>query len=404
MARWNPFRKSEKKAASTSLDILREIFGGSAVKSGVAVNWQTALQVTAVLACTRVIAEGIAQMPLKLYREKKDGGREVATGHRIHKIIHRKPNDSQTSFQWRETMLLHAALTGNAFCYKNRVRGEVVELLPLLPSQITVKRLPNWDVEYEYRHENGGKNIFKKRDVFTLAGPSWDTVAGLDMVRQAREAVGLSIATEEHGATFFGNGASPASVITSPGGQPTDEQLKAMRAAFDSVHSGAGNHNKNLFLFGGAKWESMASENDKAQFIETRRFQIEEVCRAFRVFPIMVMQADKASTFASAEQFFLAHAIHTLGPWAERLEQSIQRDLLDELDEPDLFAKLSMQGLLRADAKTRAEFYKSGITDGWMTRNEARVLEDFNPLDGLDEPLLPLNMGSGAGTLEDATP
>lgn len=400
MAWWNPWRPAEQK--SSTLDIFREVYGYPSVKSGVSVNWQTALQVTVVLACARVIAEGIAQMPLKLYRFTNSGS-EIARDHYLFKMLHRRPNEWQTSFQWRETMLLHAALTGNAFALKVRTAGQVTELLPLAPGSITVKQANDWSRTYEYRSGAAAVMVYPRRDIFHLTGPSWDAVTGLDIVRQAREAIGLAIATEQHGATFFGNGASPSSVITSPGQEPTAEQRAQIRQAFEELHSGVNNHNKTLFLFGGATLASRSTENDKAQFIETRRFQIEEACRPFRVFPMMVQQADKASTFASAEQFFLAHVIHTLGPWVERLEQTIDRDLIEETGDDSLFAKLSTQGLLRGDAQSQAEFFASAITNGWMTRNEVRELRDMNRLDGLDEPLSPLNMRQGKDNQNDGT-
>jgi HK97 family phage portal protein len=375
-----------------------EVYGGRASNSGISVNWTTAIQCMAVLACIRVLAEGIAQLPLKLYRETADGlGKEVARDHRLHRLLHRRPNDVQTSFGFRETLMLHAALTGNGYAFKNMIGGNVVELLPLLPNWMTKLKQSAWDYEWEIRFPDKAPMVVPKSSVFHLHGPSWDGLLGMDAVMLARDAIGLALASERNVATLQGKAARPPGVLSTEqvlGAEQTQRVRESWNEAF-----GGENQNQIAVLEGGFKFTPMGMTAVDAQTQETRRMQIEEICRGFRVFPLMVMQADKTATFASAEQFFLAHRIHTLGPWIERWEQDIDVQLLsDEEREAGLFAKMTVQGLLRGDAKTRADYYSRGILDGWMTRNEARMLEDLNPLEGLDEPLRPLNMGMGSTT------
>lgn len=371
-----------------------EVYGGRSSTSGIAVNWTTAVQCMAVLACIRVLAEGIAQLPLKLFRELADGGKDIAVDHPLHRLLHRRPNELQTSFGFRETLMLHAALTGNGFAYKNEAGGRILELLPLLPNWMTRIKRSSWDYDWEIRFPDKEPVTVPRAKIFHLHGPSWDGALGMDAVNLARDVIGLALAAERNVATLQGKAARPPGVLSTEQ-VLGPEQTQRIRQSWNEAFGGE-NQNQVAVLEGGFKFTPMGMTSVDAQTLETRRMQIEEICRAFRVFPLMIMQADKTATFASAEQFFLAHVIHSLGPWVERWEQDIDAQLLSDADrEEGLFAKMAVQGLMRGDAKTRAAYYSRGILDGWMTRNEARELEDMNPLPGLDEPLRPLNMAPG---------
>jgi len=229
--------------------------------------------------------------------------------------------------------------------------------------------------------------------VFHLRGPSWTGTAGLDALQVAREAVGLAIATEQTHAALHANGTQPGGVLSVKGS--LDDAARArLKEAWAQYQGGLQNRFKTAVLDMDSTWTPLAMKGVDSEHLDTRRFQIEEICRDLKVFPQMVGYADKTATFASAEAFFLAHVIHTLAPWIENWEQSLARDLFP--DEDDIVAKFSLQGLLRGDNTARANFYASGITNGWLTRNEARRFEDLNPIDGLEEPLLPLNMATQA--------
>lgn len=404
MGWWRRLLARAVKSTTSTLELFREVFGWPAAKSGVAVNVDTALQTSVVLACARVIAEGLAQVPLRVMRPASGGKGSVdATDHPLFALLGDQPNDWQTAFEFVEMLTLHAVLAGGGFAYINRAEtrdGAPLELLPLLPGWVTIKypaRLgdaPSYEVRPSLR--NGGAApafIVPAANMLHLRGPAWDGIAGLDMIRVAREAIGLAIATEEHHARMHANRVSPGGLLAVEGNLD-DKSHARLKAYVDAELGGVANAHKTLIADRKATWTPFDMKGVDQQHLETRRHQVEEICRFLRVFPLMVMQADKTATFASAEQFFVAHVIHTLAPWARRWEQALKRDCIGKAN-PE-FAKFALQGLMRGDAASRAAFYSRGILDGWMTRNEARGLEDLNPLDGLDEPLRPLNMGPGS--------
>ena len=378
------------------------------VKSGARVDLDSALAVSTVLACVRVLSEGIGQMPFKLYRETKEGSPEVASDHRVYKLLHRRPNSWQTPFEFREGMVAHAVLTGNAYAWKNIVRGEVRELIPLVSTKVKPVQDDLYQLRYEVERENGGKWIIPREQMFHLRGLSWDSYSGLNALRLAREAIGLAITTEETHARLHQNGARPGGILSLENGRLSEEQLKQLRVEWEKTQGGVANAMKTALLTGGWKYQSMAMTGVDAQHIETRKFQIEEICRALRVFPLMVMHADKTATFASAEQFFIAHVMHSLDPWAVRLEQAADRDLLSEQDiEAGHFAKMTREGLLRGAARDRAEFYTKALGAGgspaWMTQDEVRGLENLPRMGGA-AAVLPKPTNVAPGGDEDPDP
>lgn len=390
--------RSERKVANADALTWTELLGGQATsKAGVSVTETSALRVAVVYACCRVLTEDVGKLPLKLMREAPDGSKEISREHPLHGLISRQPNEWQTSMEWRMTMLLHALLAKGGYSYVNRSpsTGEVVELIPLMPSNVTPKQAKDWTVAYEVRTD--GQPILLRRDqVHVLHGLSWNGLSGLDIITQGSESIGLAIATEESQARLHSNGARPGGIL-STSATLTKEQVTRIKEQFAAGYSGVQNAFKTLLLDNGLEFKPWAMTGVDAQHLETRRHQVEEVCRFFRVFPSMVGYSDKATTYASAEAFFGAHVVHSLMPWVTLWEQALDRDLLTPTERRQGFAsKFIVQGLLRGDARSRAEFYESAITRGcWMTRNEARRLEDMNPLPGLDEMLRPLNMQSG---------
>jgi HK97 family phage portal protein len=369
------------------------LFGQQNSRAGVSVNVDSALKVTTVFACLRVLADGIAQVPLKVYREKADGSKELAKDHPVYRLLSRRPNEWMTSFEFRQVMMFHAALLGNGCAYIGRVRGVPKELIPLVPGSYVIDQARDYTLTYRLTGRNGQTSVLPREDVFHLRGPSWTGAAGLDALQVAREAVGLAIATEETHAALHANGTQPGGVLSVKGS--LDDAARArLKESWAQYQGGLANRFKTAVLDMDSTWTPLGMKGVDAEHLDTRRFQIEEICRDLKVFPQMVGYADKTATFASAESFFLAHVIHTLNPWIENWEQSLARDLFP--DEDDIVAKFSMQGLLRGDNAARATFYASGITNGWLTRNEARRLEDLNPIEGLGEPLLPLNMSTQA--------
>ena len=384
-------RRRELKSTDAGNLSWAALFGQQNSRAGVSVNVDSALKVSTVFACLRVLADGIAQVPLKVYREKADGSKELAKDHPAYRLLSRRPNDWMTSFEFRQVMMFHAVLLGNGCAYIGRIRGVPRELIPLVPGSYTIEQASDYTLTYRLTGTNGQTAVLPREEVFHLRGPSWTGAAGLDALQVAREAVGLAIATEETHAALHANGTQPGGVLSVKGS--LDDAARArLKESWAQYQGGLANRFKTAVVDMDSTWTPLGMKGVDAEHLDTRRFQIEEICRDLKVFPQMVGYADKTATFASAEAFFLAHVIHTLNPWIENWEQSLARDLFP--DEDDILAKFSMQGLLRGDNAARATFYASGITNGWLTRNEARRLEDLNPIEGLGEPLLPLNMST----------
>lgn len=395
MAWFNFFKR--KSSATNSADIWAELLGRSSSKSGIPINTKTVLQLTTAQACARVIAEDLAQLPFKLYKDRPEGGSDPAADHPVYRLIKTKPNAWQTAFELREQIGLHLVLTNDAYIWINRVRGQIVELLPLEPHQVSVSR-NGWESSYEIKIGNTEKITLKKNDIWHIRGPSWNGWQGLDGVRLMREAVGLAIALEEHGSRMFSNGATVGGVLS------TDlvlkeEQVKALRESWEARQSGTANAYKTAVMWGGMKWTPMASPNDAAQFLETRRFQVEEICRAFKVMPIMVGHSDKTTTYASAEQMFLAHLRNTMGPWLTRIEQSADCNLLTDKEVNDGYhTKFSRNAYMASVATDRAAFYREMYNIGSMCPNEIRSLEELNPYEGGEKYRVPLNMEDPASS------
>lgn len=389
-----------KKA--TVLDLAADILQLGASKSGQSVTVANALKVATVLACIRVISEGVAQVPLKLMR--RDGRKKLeAYEHPLWDILHRKPNDVTTSFGFRETLIIHAALTGNGYAFINRGNGgKVLELINIEPGSVRLEPSDIMGVRPKYfiSAKNGGSREFPAESILHLQGPSWSGIVGMDVVKLAREAIGLAMSTEEAHARLHSNGARPGGLL-SVEGMLKDDQYKALRKWIEENYSGGENAYRTMILDRSAKFVPMAMSGVDAQHLETRRFQIEEICRAMRVLPIMVCSTDKAATYASAEQMFLAHVVHTLGPWFERTEQTFDCQLLNEAERRGgYYTKLEERGLLRGALKDTAEYLYKLCGIGLMVRNEAREMLDLNPIEGLDEPLTPINLSAELAAMQ----
>lgn len=378
-----------RKAATYTLDQL----GGFAAwvgwtsAAGGSVTVQNAVDVTAVFCGARVIAEGLAQMPVRLVEEQFD----PATGlsklllrrdHWAHRLLAVKPNGWQTSYEFREGMVFNAVLGKGAIAIKNVVRGEVKELLPVPAGCWTVEQLPDWSLRVRVNYADKTHGEFTLGQVFYLRGPSLDGIEALPAVRLARQAIGLSRALELQQARLAGNGGKPSGVLTFD--QPLKPETKEKLRETWQARFGSGGEGGIAILDGKASFQSMTMTSVDAQYIETRRMQIEEIARALRVQPIMLMQADKASTFASAEQMFRNHVIHTLGPWIARFEAAAARDILGDAD--GLRFDLDERNLLRGDFKDQAEYYAkalgAGGTPAWMTQDEVRAEVGLNPMGG----------------------
>ena len=347
-------------------------FGGTT--SGKAVNERTAMQTTAVYACVRILAEAVASLPLHLYRYKEDGGKERAIGHPLYYLLHTEPNPEMTSFAFRETLMSHLLLWGNAYAQIIRDGvGRVLSLYPLLPSKMTVDRMPAGQLFYEYRADTGPV-ILRPQDVLHIPGLGFDGLIGYSPIAMAKNAIGMAIATEEYGAKFFANGANPGGVLEHPG---VVKDPKRVRESWNAVYQGSGNAHRIAVLEEGMKFNAIGIPPEQAQFLQTRKFQINEIARIFRVPPHMVGDLEKSS-FSNIEQQSLEFVKYTLDPWVVRWEQAIQKALLLPSEKRAYFAKFNVDGLLRGDYQSRMTGYATGRQNGWLSANDIRELEDMN--------------------------
>ena len=397
-------RKSDEiDSDARGRQLLEIVLGGSGKsKSGSTVNRETAFRVSVVFSCLRVLSEGVAQVPWKVMRSgrstvSRHPERSEATDHPLFDLLHRRPNDWQTSFEFREQMVIHAALCGTAHAFKNTVdigtRGpRLAELILLDPGRVRTEQQTDWSLRYFVRSKAGVEQEVPASSLWVLRGPSWDGVHGLDVLRLAREAIGLAMSTEESQARLHAKGGRPSGVY-SVDATLDAKQYKQLSDWIKQEFSGAEKSGIPMILDRGAKWQNQMMSGVDAQHLETRAHQVAEICRFFRVLPLMAGHSDKTQTFASAEQMFLAHVVHTLMPWYERIQQSADVNLLTPAErQAGYYTKLVEAGLLRGAMKDTAEYLYRLTLGGIMERNEARSKLDLNPLEGLDEPLTPTNM------------
>ena len=346
-------------------------FGTSS--SGKAVNEKTALQTTAVYACVRILAETIASLPFHTYRYTLNG-KEKAIEHPIYYLLHSEPNPEMTSFVFRETLMSHLLLWGNAYAQIIRDgRGRVLGLYPLLPNKVIVNRNQHGELVYQY--EKDGQTYFlRSYEVLHIPGLGFDGLIGYSPIAMAKNAIGMAIATEEYGAKFFANGANPGGVLEHPG---VVKDPARIRESWNAVYQGSSNAHRVAVLEEGMKFQSIGIPPEQAQFLETRKFQINEIARIFRIPPHMIGDLEKSS-FSNIEQQSLEFVMYTLDPWVVRWEQAIQRALFTENEKRQYFVKFNVDGLLRGDYQSRMNGYAVGRQNGWLSANDIRELENLN--------------------------
>jgi HK97 family phage portal protein len=362
--------------------------GGNRNPSGVKVDAETALRSTVVLACIRVLSTSVAGLPLHLYRRLSGGGKEIAREHPLYRLLHTQPNSWQTSFEWREQMMLHLLSHGFALDEKVYTGGAISEIVPLHPSRVKTEQLENNRLRYTYREASGSSTVYTQDAVMSVRGMSDDGVNGMSTIELARDAIGLARACEIHGATFFGNGARPG-VILSTDQMLSPEAAENTRNQWERAHRGPDRSHRTAVLQGGLKVTELGGNNQESQFLEARRFQVEEVCRLFGVPPHLVGDLTRSS-FSNIEQQSLDFLTNGLMPYLRRIESSIARDLLDGDEEH--FVEFDTRGVLRADAAGRGAYYNTMWNLGVLSVNEIRSLENLNPVESGDVRFVQLNM------------
>lgn len=374
--------------------------------SGKPVNERTAMQTTAVYACVRILAEAVASLPLHVYEYQDDGGKKQVHDHPLYYLLHDEPNPEMTSFVFRETLMSHLLIWGNAYAQIIRDgAGRVLGLYPLLPDKMDVQRDDRGNIYYVYSRNSDENPMFKEygdirlkaEDVLHIPGLGFDGLIGYSPIAMAKNAVGMTLACEEYGASFFANGANPGGVLEHPG---VLKDPSKVRESWNSVYRGVNNAHKIAVLEEGMKYRQIGIPPEEAQFLETRKFQINEIARLYRIPPHMVGDLDKSS-FSNIEQQSLEFVKYTLDPWVIRWEQSLQRSLLLPGEKGKYFIKLNVDGLLRGDYQSRMNGYAVGRQNGWFSANDIREMENMNPIP--DEQGGNLYLINGAMTkLEDA--
>lgn len=379
------FHSRDKPRIKNSLGT--SIFGSffSSSSSGKSVSQTSALSVTAVYSCVRILSEAIAGLPLHTYKYKGLNGKEKAVDHPLYLLLHDEPNPEMTSNATRETLMSHLLLWGNAYAQILRNgKGDVIALYPLSPNRMTVDRASNGRIYYTYstsdddnpKLKSKGQVYLKAEDVLHIPGLGFDGLVGYSPIAMARNAIGMAIACEEYGAKFFANGASPSGVLEHPS---TIKNPDKLRESWNSLFKGSSNSHQIAVLEEGLKYQPISISPNEAQFLETRKFQINEIARIFRIPPHMIGDLEKSS-FSNIEQQSLEFVKYTLDPWVTRWEQSIHRRLFKDSEKAEYFVKFNVDGLLRGDYASRMNGYATARQNGWMSANDIRELENLNQI------------------------
>ena len=380
------FRSRDAPRNSTSGSAYRFFMGSST--SGKRVNERSAMQMTAVYSCVRILSEAVAGLPLHLYQYTDKGSKEKAVDNPLYFLLHDEPNTEMTSFVFRETLMTHLLLWGNAYSQIIRNgKGEAVGLYPLMPDRMTVGRDEKGRLYYEYMVSNDDAKTLKDGmvrlspyDVLHIPGLGFDGLVGYSPIAMAKNAIGLAIAAEEYGSKFYANGATPSGILEYPG---TVKEPDKVRESWNAGFGGSSNAHKIAVLEEGMKYTPISISPNEAQFLETRKFQINEIARIFRVPPHMVGDLEKSS-FSNIEQQSLEFVKYTLEPWLVRWEQAMQRSLIPQDDKSKYFIKFNVDGLLRGDYQSRMQGYATARQNGWMSANDIRELENLDRIPGED--------------------
>ncbi len=360
--------------------------------AGVHITPENALQLTAVLACVRVLAEGVGSLPFILY-ERLERGKRRATDHYLYELLHDQPNPEMTALEFREVLQGHVGTWGNGYAeIELDGFGRVRALWPLRPDRMKVRRRQG-QLEYVYQLPDpvGGQPVVLRRElVHHIRGFGFDGLVGYSPISLARQAIGLTAAAQEYGARFFGNDATPGLVLQHPGKlKPQAEDN--IRKSWQERHGPLDQKHRLAILEEGMKVEKIGLPPEDSQFLQTRKFQVTEIARLYNVRPHMIADLEKA-TFSNIEHQAIEHVVYTLRPWFVRWEQASRRDLIPFADRKRFFAEFLVDGLLRGDMKSRYDAYGVGRQWGWFSANDVLELENRNPIEGGDIYLTPLNM------------
>lgn len=359
--------------------LYQALTGGTESSSGISVSEMTALNLSVVWACVRVISETIGSLPWITYKRTNDDGRERAKKHELYSLLHNAPNSEMPAMVWKETSLAHVLLWGNSYSLIGRNRSDAIsELYPVTPDRVTPKRRESGQIFYEISQADGGPKIVEAEDMFHVPGLGFDGVVGYSVVQKARESMGMSSAAEQLGSSFFGNGAQIGGTLEHPG-KLSDKARENLRASVKAKHQGSKNAGSMMLLEEGMKYTRIGVPPQDAQFLETRQFQVEEICRWFRVPPHKVQHLLR-STFSNIEHQSIEFVQDTIRPWCVRFEQFAQLKLVRPSEQNTVYTEHLLDALLRGDAISRSQALQLQFQNGALTLDEWRAIENRNPV------------------------
>ena len=375
---------------SAPADWLVEWATGGKTVAGARVSEQTALQLSAFYCGVRVLTDALAQTPLILYRRRAAGGKERATDHPVYDLLHTRPNPLMSAFVFRETMQGHMVVWGNAFAeIEEAGDGRAVALWPLLPDRTHIEVVDGQ--KFVITTLPGGQQVpLPAKRVLHLPGFGFDGLQGRSLVWLARQSLGLTKATEQFGASFFGSGSKLAGILSHPN-TLTEAAKENMRRSWNDLHEGLSAAHRIAILEEGLKWQQIGVPPEDAQFLQTRKLQITEIARWLKIPPHKIMDLEKA-TFSNIEEQNIQFVQDSMLPWFVRWEQDLSWALLSSTERKTLFVEFLVDGLLRGDTKARGEFYTKMFNVGAFSPNEILEKENQNPVEGGDQHFVPLNM------------
>ena len=368
-------------------------WSGWETAAGLRIGTDNALEINAVYACVRVLAETLAQIPLILYRRRADGrGKDRALDHRLYRLLHDLPNPEMTSFELREALMGHLATWGNAYAEIDWTNdGQVGALWPLRPDRMESVKRERGELVYYYRLSGAaGLKALAAERVMHVRGLSFDGLIGYSPIQLQRQALAVGQAAQEFGARFFANDARPGGILEHPGMLKPEAHAR-LRESWEKRHQGLENKHRIAILEEGMKYHEIGLPPEDAQFVQTRKLGINDVARMYRVPPHMIQDLERA-TFSNIEHQSIDFVTFTMGPWFSRWEQAITRDLLLQSERQNLFAEFLIDALMRGDTQSRYEAYATARQNGWLSANDIRERENLNPIDNGDVYLVPLNM------------
>lgn len=374
---------------------------GGRSEAGIWVSETTALNTLMVVSCVRILAETLASLPLHVYERLEPRGRQRAPYHALYPILHTEPNPRMTAYTWLERMMAHLALWGNHYSLIERQRGDVVALWPVHPRYVEPYETEDGQVRYRIQLAAGRVRDLPARDVLHVPGLAMDGLVGLSPLSMMRQAIGIAVAAESYGARFFANDARPHVLLRHPG-QLSDVARENLRMSWQQLH-GRGRGGVGI-LEEGMELITVSMPPEDAQFLETRRFQVQELARFFRIPPHLLADVERSTSWGTGiEQQNIGFVVYTMRPWIVRIEQELTRKLLPPEERQTYYVEFAIDGLLRGDIQSRTQAYATARQWGWMSANDIRELENMNPIEGGDVYLQPLNM-IPAGQPPEAAP